>query len=163
NNFNENLFSKRENYARDLFLEYYQGDKSCPGCPNDCIKYLNPDPENVPKEVTGIHQEVTGTMGPNIGNGNLRLMLESNVKCNLYRSDPGSLGFKISIAMESFENGLINKKDTGGLKLTFGNEESIIPLIKAIANREGFGDILAEGSKRAAEKIGKDSDFYALH
>src|SRR5690625_7225424 len=51
NNFNDNLFTKRENYARELFLDYYEGDKSCPGCPNDCIKYLNPDPKNIPTEV----------------------------------------------------------------------------------------------------------------
>lgn len=163
NNFNENLFTKRANYERNLFLEYYEGDKSCPGCPNDCIKYLNPDPENIPKEVTGIHQEVTGSMGPNIGNENLKLMLESNVLCNLLGLDPVSLGYTISFAMECFENGLISKEDTNGLELNFGDEASILPLVKAIASRQGFGDLLAEGTKRAAEEIGENADQYALH
>lgn len=163
NNFTENLFTKRENYSRDVFLDYYQGDKSCPSCPNDCIKYLNPDSANIPKEVTGIHQEVTGSMGPNIGNGNLKLMLESNVLCNLLGLDPVSLGYTISFAMECFENGLISKEDTNGLELNFGNEASIIPLVKAIASRKGFGDLLAEGTKRAAEEIGENADQYALH
>jgi len=163
NNFNDNLFTKRENYARELFLDYYEGDKSCPGCPNDCIKYLNPDPKNIPTEVTGIHQEVTGSLGPNIGNGNLQLMLESNVLCNLLGLDPVSLGFTISLAMECFENGLISEEDTGGLELKFGNEENLLTLIRSIAHREGFGDLLAEGTKRAAVKIGKGAEQYALH
>ncbi|MFK4996882.1 hypothetical protein ACI2OX_03090 [Bacillus sp. N9] len=58
-NFKENLFSARANYSRDQFLQFYEGSKACPGCPNDCIKYLVPHAD-VPKKSTGIHQEVTG-------------------------------------------------------------------------------------------------------
>lgn len=163
NNFNENLFDKRENYARDLFLQYFEGDKSCPGCPNDCIKYLNPDPVDIPTEVTGIHQEVTGSMGPNIGNGDLHLMLKANVQCNLLGIDPVSLGFTVSFAMECFENGLLNASDTNGIELTFGNEKDILTLIELIATRKGIGNLLAEGSKRAAEEIGHGAEQYALH
>ena len=163
NNFNDNLFEARGNYKRDAFLDYYKGDKSCPGCPNDCIKYLNPSPETIPNDVTGIHQEVTGTMGPNIGNENLKLMLEANVACNLLGIDPVSLGFTISFAMECFENGLITETDTNGIKLRFGNEEDLLALVDDIARRKGFGNILAEGTKRAAEQIGSHSSDYALH
>ncbi len=163
NNFNDNLFPARKNYSRDLFSNFYEGDKSCPGCPNDCIKYLNPDPEKIPTEVTGIHQEVTGTMGPNIGNKNLKLMLESNVACNLLGIDPVSLGFTLSFAMDCFENGILTKEDTDGMELNFGNEENILPLIENIATRKGFGDLLAEGTKRASEKIGNNAINFALH
>ena len=163
NNFNDNLFRARENYRRDAFLDFYEGDKSCPGCPNDCIKYLNPSPGTLPNDVTGIHQEVTGTMGPNIGNENLKLMLEANVACNLLGIDPVSLGFTISFAMECFENGLITEVDTNGIELRFGNEKDILSLVNDIALRKGFGNLLAEGTKRASESIGKGSSDYALH
>jgi aldehyde:ferredoxin oxidoreductase len=65
--------------------------------------------------------------------------------------------------MELFEKGIITKKDTDGLELTWGNENALITLVKKIAFREGIGDILAEGVKRAAEKIGKGAEYYAMH
>jgi aldehyde:ferredoxin oxidoreductase len=161
NNYKSNTFSGREKFARNKYMKYYRGDKKCPGCSNDCIKYMNPYNDNL--EVSGIHQEVSGSMGPIIGNENLELMLKTNVLCNLLGIDPVSLGFTISFAMECFEKGIISKKDTDGMELIFGNEEDIIPLVKKIASREGFGDILAEGSKRAAERIGGDAPYNALH
>lgn len=163
NNFNSNVFSESTNFSRDQFLKFYQGDNFCPGCPNDCIKYLNPKPNSIPNEVTGIHQEVSGTLGPNIGNKNLALMLEANAYCNLYGIDPVSLGFTLSFAMECFENKLITVKDTGGIDLHFGNEKDLLNLVKDIAYRHGFGDVLAEGSKRAADIIGHNAHYYALH
>ncbi|MBS4207987.1 aldehyde ferredoxin oxidoreductase C-terminal domain-containing protein [Bacillus sp. FJAT-50079] len=161
-NFKKNLFPARENYSRDRFLQYYEGSKACPGCPNDCIKYLVPNAD-VPKKSTGIHQEVTGSLGPNIGNENLQLMLEMNALCNLLGLDPVSLGFTISFVMECYENGVLMNIDTDGMELHFGNEKDIVQLISNIATRTGFGDVLAEGSKRAAEKIGERAKDFALH
>ena len=65
--------------------------------------------------------------------------------------------------MECYERGILNEEDTKGLKLTFGNEDAYIKLIRKIAYREDLGDILAEGVKRASEKIGRESSKYALH
>jgi aldehyde:ferredoxin oxidoreductase len=65
--------------------------------------------------------------------------------------------------MECFENGLLTKKDSGGIDLRFGNAEGMLKMVQMIADREGLGDILAEGVKRAAEKIGKGSEKYAMH
>ena len=64
--------------------------------------------------------------------------------------------------MECYEKGIITKEDTGGLALEFGNKEVLLKLIEMIAKREGIGDILAEGSYRAAERFGKDAVKYSM-
>ena len=73
-----------------------------------------------------------------------------------------SAGATIAFAMECFEHGLIGLEDTGGINLRFGNAEAMLTILEQIARREGFGDLLAEGSLRAAEKIGGDAKFFAM-
>jgi aldehyde:ferredoxin oxidoreductase len=82
--------------------------------------------------------------------------------CNAYALDTISTGLSISFAMECFEKGILTKQDTGGLDVRFGNVEVMLKLIEMIANREGFGDILAEGTAIASRKIGKGSEQYAI-
>ena len=163
NNFNSNLFTHRKNYSRDNFLKYFKENKPCPGCSNDCIKLIYTDDDISKTLSSGMHQEVSVTLGPLIGNRNLELMLEMNRLCNLYGIDPVSLGFTISFAMDCFENRVIDLVDTEGIKLNFGNEEAIKNIFKKIVNREGFGEVLAEGTKIASEEIGKGSDHYAMN
>jgi aldehyde:ferredoxin oxidoreductase len=69
----------------------------------------------------------------------------------------------IAFAMECFEHGIISESDTDGIALTWGNAEAMIALLHKIIAREGFGDILADGVKIAAEKIGNGSDEFAVH
>jgi aldehyde:ferredoxin oxidoreductase len=65
--------------------------------------------------------------------------------------------------MELYEKGILSAKDTGGLKLNFGNDEAMLTLLRLMAYREGIGDLLADGTRAAAEKIGKGSEKYAMH
>jgi aldehyde:ferredoxin oxidoreductase len=65
--------------------------------------------------------------------------------------------------MELFENGIITEKDTNGINLSFGNHRALVKLVKMIGNKEGFGAVLAEGVKRASEKIGKGAEQFAMH
>ena len=76
--------------------------------------------------------------------------------------DSISTGATIAFAMECFEHGLIGLEDTDGIELRFGNAEAMLTMIERIARRQGFGDLLAEGSLRAAEKIGGDAKFFAM-
>jgi aldehyde:ferredoxin oxidoreductase len=168
-NYRSNLRLENSNYTRAKYMEYYRGHIACPGCPNDCIKVIDPrvgdhplSPEGHPLSA-GIHQEATGALGPNVGNPNLKLMLEANVMCNELGMDPVSLGFTMSFAMECYEQGLLDDGRTGGRSLRFGDEAGVKPLIEDIAYRRGLGDTLAEGSRRAAEQLGGDATEYALH
>lgn len=77
--------------------------------------------------------------------------------------DTISVGGTVAFAIECFENGILTVKDTDGLKLSWGDSEAILKLTELIVKREGIGDILADGVKKAAERIGKGSEKYAVH
>ncbi|MFH1639701.1 MAG: aldehyde ferredoxin oxidoreductase C-terminal domain-containing protein, partial [Chloroflexota bacterium] len=77
--------------------------------------------------------------------------------------DCNEAGWTVGLAMECFEKGLLTTKDTDGLQLNWGNYNAANELIHKIARREGFGDVLAEGAMRAAERIGGEAKNFALH
>ncbi len=77
--------------------------------------------------------------------------------------DTISAGATVAFAIECFENGLISEKDTGGLRLSWGNTPAIIALVKQMIAREGLGDLLADGVRVAAAKIGGEAESYAMH
>ena len=154
-----NVFSS--SFVRENYKKYYLGENECPSCPNDCMKYIGVKKNE--KTESCIHQEVTGSLGANLGNTNLTIVLAGNRLCNLYGIDPVSMGFSISFLFECFENGLISKEDTNGLELRFGNEDVILPLIEMTARREGIGKMLGEGVMRAAKSIGIQAEYYAMH
>ncbi len=83
--------------------------------------------------------------------------------CDDLGIDTISTGCSIGFAYELYEKGILTKADTDGLELNYGNHESMVALVKKIANREGIGDLLAEGVARAAASIGKGSEAYAIH
>lgn len=102
----------------------------------------------------GPEYETVGTFGSYCGVTSLEYVSLANQLCNMYGLDTISCGATIAFAMECYEKGLIDEEITEGMKLNFGNEEVLPTLIEKIAKREGFGDLLAEGSYRAAEQIG---------
>ena len=77
--------------------------------------------------------------------------------------DTISAGVTIGFAMELFERGLLSSEDADGLDLSFGNHESMLELLQKMALREGFGDVLADGVRIAAARLGKDTEYYAMH
>ena len=77
--------------------------------------------------------------------------------------DTISAGVTIAFAMELFERGILTLEDTGGMDLHFGNDQSMVKLLQMMGARTGLGDLLADGTKVAAEKIGKGADRYAMH
>jgi len=101
--------------------------------------------------------------GTNCLNSNLESIIKANDICNRYGVDTISAGATIALAIECFENGLITKADTDGIEMTWGNHKAIIAMTEKLARREGFGAVLADGVKAAAEKIGKGADKYAIH
>jgi aldehyde:ferredoxin oxidoreductase len=111
----------------------------------------------------GPEYETQSSMGSRCGNENLESILYAHHLSNLYGLDTISTGATISWAMEAWDEGLITAQDTGGIDLSWGNHESIIKLIHMIAKREGFGDILAEGSYRAAQRIGRGTENFVMH
>jgi aldehyde:ferredoxin oxidoreductase len=87
---------------------------------------------------------------------------KANELCNAYSLDTIGCGVTIAFAMECFENGLLTLEDTGGIDLRFGNADAMVKLTEMIGRREGIGDLLAEGTKRAAARIGQGAEQYAV-
>ena len=83
--------------------------------------------------------------------------------CNRAGMDTISGGSVIAFAIELYENGILTRQDTDGIDLKWGNHQAIVAMTRKLVNREGLGDILADGVKVAAEKIGKGSEKYAVH
>lgn len=106
----------------------------------------------------GPEYETLAAFGSYCGVHQLEAVARANQICNQYGLDTISCGGTVAWAMECFEKGIIDKEDTGGVELRFGNAAAMVKMTEMIARREGFGDILAEGSARAAEVVGKGSD-----
>lgn len=96
-------------------------------------------------------------------NDNMDAAVHADYLCNEYGLDTISTGAVIAFAMDCFAESILSRKETDGLNLKWGDAESIMELISKITNREGLGQILAEGTKRASEKIGKGADKLAIH
>ena len=111
----------------------------------------------------GPEYETLAAFGPLCLNDDLATVAKANDLCNRYGLDTISTGAVIAFAIECYEEGLITKEDTEGVELTWGNAEAIIKMVEKIGSREGFGSILAEGVKKAAEKIGRGAEKFALH
>jgi aldehyde:ferredoxin oxidoreductase len=90
-------------------------------------------------------------------------MFKANAVCNQMGLDVDAAGGPIAWAMECYQRGLLDEKDTDGLKLHWGDTEVILELIHRIVYRKGFGNILAEGAAKAADLIGRGSDYYAMN
>ncbi|MFW9887529.1 MAG: aldehyde ferredoxin oxidoreductase family protein [Candidatus Thorarchaeota archaeon] len=106
--------------------------------------------------------ESQSSLGSRCGNDNLESVLYSHHLANMYGMDTISLGGTISWAMEAWDEGLLTAEDTGGIDLSWGNHETVVKLTEMIALREGFGDVLAEGSVRASAKIGRGTDEFVM-
>ena len=91
-----------------------------------------------------------------------RLSMVNDI-CNRAGIDTISAGTVIGFAMELYENGILTKKDTDGIDLKWGNHQAMVAMTEKLAKREGLGDILADGVKIAAEKIGKGAEKFAVH
>jgi aldehyde:ferredoxin oxidoreductase len=107
--------------------------------------------------------ETQGSFGANCCNSNTESINMANDICNRYGLDTISAGSVIAFATECYENGVITKRDTGGIELTWGNHRALVAMTEKLAKREGFGDIIADGVKVAAEKIGRGAEKYAVH
>jgi len=116
--------------------------------------------------MAGAHKpeyETLAAFGTMCLNDNLESIVMANDICNRYGLDTISAGTTIAFAIECYENGIITKEDTEGIELTWGNSSAIVSMTEKLAKREGFGAVLADGVKMAADKIGKGADQYAMH
>lgn len=164
-NFRKSTFEGSDKITGETMAETILKKRgACYACPVACIRVVEAkEPYKVDPAYGGPEYETTAALGSLCMNDNLVAVAKGNELCNKYSIDTISTGVVIAFAMEGYERGLITKEDTQGIDLTWGNHHAIIQLIEKIAKREGFGDILAEGVKKAAEKIGSGAEEFAIH
>ncbi|MFV1964713.1 MAG: aldehyde ferredoxin oxidoreductase family protein [Pirellulaceae bacterium] len=107
--------------------------------------------------------ETLGAFGAMCLNDDLASINLCNDLCNRYGMDTISTGSTVAFAMECYDRGLIGRKETHGLDLRWGNAEAIVEATRQIALREGIGELLADGTQRAAERIGNGAHEFAIH
>lgn len=132
---------------------------TCYSCPVHCHRWIKLSNGYVGK---GPEYETVAAFGTLLGNPEFEPIVKANKLCNTLGLDTISCGSVIGWAMEAFEKGIITEEDLG-MDLTWGNMESSLKLVEQIAKRKDFGDVLAEGVKRASAKVGKGSEDFAIH
>ncbi len=137
---------------------------TCYGCMVQCKRVVETDDQyKVDPRYGGPEYETVATMGSYCGVDDLSAVAKANEICNAYGMDTISCGATVAFAMDCFEQGILTSEDTGGLDLRFGNAEAMVEAVRMIAERRGLGDLLAEGSYRAAQEIGKGAPDLAVH
>ena len=164
-NFRDGVFEGARQISAETVLDTLGVSmEGCYACPVRCKKAVEAEgPYKVDKIYGGAEYETLGALGSCCGVDDAVAVSKGHEICNAYGIDTISAGVSIAFAMECFENGLIGKEDTDGLDLQFGNADVMVTLLEKIARRQGFGDLVAEGCKRMAEKIGKGSEAFAVH
>jgi aldehyde:ferredoxin oxidoreductase len=113
--------------------------------------------------MTRMEYEPLWALGPFCGVDDLSAIIKAMDLCNYYGVDSISAGVIVGFAMDCYESGLLSLEDLGGIDARFGNADALVKLVELIGKREGIGELLADGVKFAAEKIGKGADKLALH
>lgn len=133
---------------------------ACAQCPLACGAHYKVDDGKWPVgETDRPEYESLAAFGTMTLNDDVEAIIKCNHICNRYGLDTISVGATIAWAIECYENKILSQKETGGIRLTWGNAEGIVALTQAIAEQTGFGKVLAMGSARAAEKLGKGAEY----
>lgn len=147
-------------YLNEHFVTKIQGCSACP-CRCEHIAEVREGPFK--GAISRVEYEPTMAFGPYCGVSDLSAVIKAIEYCNLYGTDAIGTGIVIGFAMECYMKKLISKEDTGGLELEFGNGAAMVEMVKKIALQEDIGALLAEGVKRASQKIGLGSEHFAMH
>jgi aldehyde:ferredoxin oxidoreductase len=163
-NYNNAHFEAAEKVSGEYLNERYVakiiGCSSCAmRCEHVCV--VNEGPYK--GAMARVEYEPLWALGPYCGIDRLDAIIKGCELCNYYGMDSISAGVILGFAMDCYENGILTQKDMDGIEARFGNHEALVKLLEKMGKREGIGDILAEGVKFAAEKIGKGAEKLAQH
>ncbi len=145
-------------------VKYQEKKYSCHSCPLGCGGIVSvPDGKYKLEKEHKPEYETLAAFGSLCLNDDLESIMMLNHLCNTAGLDTISAGVTVAFAIECFENGILGPDDTDGLELRWGNADAIVALVRKMAVREGFGDLLADGVRVASEKIGQGSERFAMH
>lgn len=153
-NFQEGVFEGAEKISGETIAEQILvRNRACFACPIACGRVVRVTNPKYACFSEGPEYESDWALGACCGVDNIDAIGKANYLCDILGIDPISAGVTIACGMELFEKGIVSKEEVGR-SLNFGDPDAMVEMVKAIGYREGFGDILAEGSYRVAERYG---------
>jgi len=150
--------------GQTIYDKYLVRHTHCYACPIGCGKEVEvvEGDYRVPRG-EGVEYETIGGFAGMTRNANAESVVLANSLCNRYGMDTISTSSVIAFAMEAYERELIDPEETGGVELRFGDPDVILAMIEKVAYRQDIGDVLAEGVREAARRIGDGSEEFAIH
>jgi len=162
-NFQEGHLEGVEKIGDEAMAEIKTKNDGCYGCMAKCGQVREVSGGTYDGAISeGPDYETIWSLGGNLANTDIGSLIAADSLCDKLGMDTVSAGNSIGFAYELFQRGIITQKDTDGLDLSWGNHDSMMKLLPKIAYREGFGKLLGEGTRRAAEHIGKGAEDYAI-
>ena len=156
--------TKSSKISDDNVINHQKKKFACSNCPIGCGGIVEVKDGEYPLEESHKPEyETIAAFGCMVLNDDLGAIFKVNDMCNRAGIDTISAGGTIAFAIECYENGLITKENTDGIELKWSSSDEMLDLLDKMIRREGFGDVLADGSKVAAKKIGNGSEKFAMH
>jgi aldehyde:ferredoxin oxidoreductase len=163
-NYRNSRFEGAEKVSGEVLNEKYVAKIiGCSSCAMRCEHEVVVPEGPYKNTMTRMEYESLWALGPYCGVDRLDAIIKAMDLCNYYGVDSISTGVIAGFAMDCYETGTLTQQDMSGIDAKFGNAEAMVQLVEKIGKREGIGEVLADGVKFAAEKIGKGSDRLALH
>ncbi|HVP27226.1 MAG TPA: aldehyde ferredoxin oxidoreductase family protein [Candidatus Bathyarchaeia archaeon] len=163
-NYHNSRFEGAEKVSGEVLNDKYVAKIiGCSSCAMRCEHMVVLDEGAYKNTRTRMEYESLWALGPFCGVDSLDAISKAMDLCNYYGVDSISAGVIVGFAMDCYESGILSQNDFGGLDPKFGNSEALVKLVELMGKREGIGNVLTDGVKFAAEKIGKGSDKLALH
>jgi aldehyde:ferredoxin oxidoreductase len=163
-NFRYGQFEHADALGMEAYLRLRSGTRTCYACAVRCKPEMAfSDRYSVTDTYDGPEYEAVAGFGSNCGIGDLQAVAKANELCNELGLDCISAAGTIAFAMECFEHGLLGPADTDGLELRFGSIGALHAVLPLIAERRGIGELLSQGSCRAAQVIGGGAEQFAMH
>jgi aldehyde:ferredoxin oxidoreductase len=163
-NYRNSRFEGAEKVSGEVLNEKYVAKViGCSSCAMRCEHTVVVAEGPYKGTMTRMEYESLWALGPFCGVDRLDAIIKAMDLCNYYGIDSISAGVIAGFAMDCYESGILTQKDFGGIDARFGNAEAMVKIVEMVGKREGLGDVLADGVKFAAEKIGKGSEKLACH
>ena len=162
-NFQQSTFDGAEQVSGEEFVKsHHVKTAHCANCTIGCEHIVATTDEGAQSQGR-MEYESAFALGPLVGVGDANAVIRASHLCDQLGMDTISAGATVAWAMECFDRGVLTHGDTGGIDLRFGNADALLASLRLIADREGLGDLLADGSRAAAESVGQGSEDWAMH
>ena len=167
-NYQDEFISPEETKGlhHEVFKANYEKEKylCCFNCPINCGRvYEVSEGDYRGTKSRKLEANTISDFGPKLGITDPAAIIKLHSLCDQYGLDMDNTAGSIAWAMECYQRGIISKSDADGLDLGWGNHRAVSALVTKIAFRDGFGDLLSLGCKKASEIVGGQSEKFCMH